>query len=202
MKTDQEASVSLAFTVAAPPADRIAVELLAVPIGAGRVLGPGADAVDAALDGGLDGFMQEADFQGKPGESLAVPTRDRLRADAAVLVGVGKLDELTADGLRRAAAAVARKARKVASVATTLVDLSDEAGVDRADAAQAVAEGFVLGSYQFVKYKNERDVSKLAKVIIIGRSSARVTAALDRGQTIAAAVTWARDMVNEPAGAK
>jgi leucyl aminopeptidase len=194
--------VSLAFTVAAPPADRIAAELLAVPIGTGRVLGPGADAVDAALDGGLDAFMQEADFQGKPGESLAVPTRARLRADAAMLVGVGKFNELTADGLRRAAAAVARKARKVASVATTLVDLSDVAGIERPDAAQAVAEGFVLGSYQFLKYKNERDVSKLAEVIIIGRSTARVNAALERGVSVADAVTWARDMVNEPAGAK
>ncbi|MDQ6852787.1 MAG: leucyl aminopeptidase [Actinomycetota bacterium] len=202
MKTDQEASVSLELTVAAPPADRIAAELLAVPIGAGRALGPGADAVDAALDGGLDAFMQEADFQGKSGETLAVPTRGRLRADAAMLVGVGKFDELTADGLRRAAAAVARKARKVASVATTLVDLSDAAGLERADAAQAVAEGFVLGSYQFVKYKSERDASKLAEVIVIGRSSARVNAALERGLSVADAVTWARDMVNEPAGAK
>ncbi len=194
--------MSLAFSVAAPPVDRVAAELLAVPIGTGRELGPAADAVDAALDGGLDAFMQEADFQGKAGESLAVPTRARLRADAAVLVGVGKLAELTADDLRRAAAAVARRARKVTSVATTLVDLADGAGIERPDAAQAVAEGFVLGSYQFVKYKAERDVSKLKKVIIVGRSSARVDAALERGATISDAVTWARDMVNEPSGAK
>jgi leucyl aminopeptidase len=104
--------------------------------------------------------------------------------------------------LRRAAAAVARRARKATSVATTLVDLADAAGIERPDAAQAVAEGFVLGSYQFVKYKAERDVSKLKKVVIVGRSSARVNAALERGATISDAVTWARDMVNEPSGAK
>jgi leucyl aminopeptidase len=194
--------VSLAFSVAAPPVDRVAADLLAVPIGSGRELGPGADAVDAALDGGLDAFMREADFQGKAGESLAVPTRARLRADAAVLVGVGQLDELTADDLRRAAAAVARRARKATSVATTLVDLADPAGIERSDAAQAVAEGFVLGSYQFVKYKAQHDVSELKKVVIVGRSSARVNAALERGATISDAVTWARDMVNEPSGAK
>jgi leucyl aminopeptidase len=194
--------VSLAFSVAAPPADRVAAELLAVPISGGRTLGPGADVVDAALDGGLDAFMQEADFEGKAGQSLAVPTRGRLRADAAMLVGVGKLDELTADGLRRAAAAVGRKARKVTSVATTLVELADAVGLDRAEAAQAVAEGFVLGSYQFLKYKGEREATRLAEVIVVGRSSAKVTAALDRGATIADAVTWARDMVNEPSGAK
>jgi leucyl aminopeptidase len=194
--------VSLEFSVAAPPADRVEAELLAVPIGAGRTLGPGADVVDAALDGGLDAFMQEADFEGKSGQSLAVPTRQRLSADAAVLVGVGKFEQLTADDLRRAAAAVGRRARKATSVATTLVDLADAAGIERSDAAQAVAEGFVLGSYQFVKYKGERDTNRLAKVVIVGRSSARVTAALDRGAAIADAVTWARDMVNEPSGAK
>jgi leucyl aminopeptidase len=194
--------VSLDFSVAAPPADRVAADLLAVPIGEGRSLGPGADVVDAALDGGLDAFMQEADFEGKPGQSLAVPTRGRLQADAAMLVGVGKVDELTADDLRRAAAAVGRKARKVQSVATTIVDLADAAGIERAEAAQAVAEGFVLGSYQFLKYKGERDTSRLANVIVVGRSSARLTAALERGATIAGAVTWARDMVNEPSGAK
>jgi leucyl aminopeptidase len=194
--------VSLEFSVAAPPADRVEAELLAVPIGAGRTLGPGADVVDAALDGGLDAFMQEADFEGKSGQSLAVPTRQRLSADAAVLVGVGKFEQLTADDLRRAAAAIGRRARKATSVATTLVDLADAAGIERSDAAQAVAEGFVLGSYQFVKYKGERDTNRLAKVVIVGRSSARVTAALDRGAAIADAVTWARDMVNEPSGAK
>jgi leucyl aminopeptidase len=194
--------VSLAFSVDAPPADRVEAELLAVPIVADRTLGPGAEVVDAALDGGLDAFMEEADFEGKPGQALAVPTRGRLRAAAAMLVGVGSLDELTADDLRRAAAAVARKARKVSSVATTLVDLADAAGIERPEAAQAVAEGFVLGSYQFLKYKAERDVGRLATVIIVGRSSARLKAALERGATVADAVTWARDMVNEPSGAK
>ncbi len=117
--------MSLTFTLSASPVDRVQAELLAVPVGAGRALGPGAAAVDAALDGDLAAFMAEADFDGKPGQTLAVPTRGRLRAAAAMLVGVGAFDEITADGLRRAAAAVARKATKAASVATTLVDLAD-----------------------------------------------------------------------------
>jgi leucyl aminopeptidase len=194
--------VPLAFNHAAPPVDRVRADLLAVPVGAGRALGPGADAVDAALDGDLAAFMEEANFDGKPGQTLAVPTRGRLRASAAMLVGVGAFDEVTSDGLRRAAAAVARKATKASSVATTLVDLADGAGIERPVAAQAVAEGFVLGSYQFLKYKGEGEASKLAQVIIVGKSSGRVKAALERGVTVSGAVTWARDMVNEPSGAK
>ena len=191
----------LTFTLAAPPADRVEAGLLAVPVGAGRALGPGADAVDAALDGELGAFMEEADFDGKPGQTLPVPTRGRLRA-AALLVGVGAFDEITTDGIRRGAAAIARRATKAPSVATTLVDLADAAGVERPAAAQALAEGFVLGSYQFLKYKADGDASRLAQVIVVGRASARVEAALERGATVAGAVTWARDMVNEPSGNK
>jgi leucyl aminopeptidase len=194
--------VPLTFTLAAPPADRVEADLLAVPVGAGRALGPGADAVDAALEGELGAFMEEADFDGKPGQTLPVPTRGRLRAGAALLVGVGAFDEVTTDGLRRAAAAIARRATKTPSVATTLVDLADGAGLERPAAAQALAEGFALGSYQFLKYKADGDASRLAEVIVVTRASARVEAALDRGATIAGAVTWARDMVNEPSGAK
>ncbi len=192
----------LSFTLTTPPADRVKADLLALPVGAGRQLGPGADAVDAAFDGDLAAFMEEADFDGKPGQTLAVPAGDGLRAAAALLVGVGPLDQVTVDGLRRAAAAVARKATKVTSVATTLADLAEGADLERPAAVQAVAEGFVLGSYQFLKYKADGDASKLAKVIVVGRSGARVDAALERGATVADAVTWARDMVNEPSGAK
>ena len=194
--------MSLTFTLSASPADRVEADLLAVPVGAGRALGPGAAAVDAALDGELAAFMAEADFEGKPGQTLAVPTRGRLRAAAAVLVGVGAFDEVTSDGVRRAAAAVARRATKAPSVATTLADLADTAGIERVDAAQALAEGFVLGAYQFLKYKADSDATRLSKVVVVGRASPRVEAALERGATVAGAVSWARDMVNEPSGAK
>ena len=66
--------MSLTFTLSASPVDRVQADLLAVPVGAGRALGPGAEAVDAALDGELTAFMAEADFEGKPGQTLAVPT--------------------------------------------------------------------------------------------------------------------------------
>jgi len=188
--------VSLSFNVVTTPADRVAAELLAVPIGKGAEFGPGADAVDAALDGGLAAFLAETGFDGKLGETLAVPTGGRLRAKAAVLVGIGDPAELTVYGVRRAAAAVARRAAKAASVATTLATAGPELAV--ADAAQAVAEGFVLGGYQYLEYKGDAKPSKLKKVTLIAVGGAPVRNAVERGATIGDAVTWARDMVNTP----
>ncbi|HZP29227.1 MAG TPA: leucyl aminopeptidase [Acidimicrobiia bacterium] len=191
--------MAIRLTVTNRPAPEVRADLLAVPVYADRELGPGADAVDRALDGTLGSFMEESGFEGKPGETLLVPAAGRLTAKAALLVGVGKRDDLTLDGLRRAAAAVARRADKVGHVATTLVDAAP-ASTGSAAAAQAVAEGVLLGAYQFLEYKSEAKPSALRQVTMPG--GADVRRGVERGDAIAHAVIWARDMINEPSGEK
>ena len=180
---------------------RVKTDLLAVPVFAERRLGPGADVVDRALDGDLAGFMAETGFEGKRGETLPVPTQGRLGAKAVVLVGMGEQDKLDAEAMRRAGAALAKRGSKATKVATTLLDAAP-ASLDPEAAAQALAEGVKLGAYQFLEYKSDATPSKLEKVTVLGKVSAKVRAALDRGARIAEAVSWARDLVNEPAAAK
>ena len=146
-------------------------------------------------------FMAETGFEAKRGEALAVPTGGQLGAKAAVLVGMGDPDTIDADAMRRAGAALARRASKVEKVATTLLDVAPDS-LDRADAAQALAEGVALGAYQFLAYKSEAKPSRLARVQVLGRANAKVRDGLARGARIAEAVVWARDLVNEPAEAK
>ena len=182
-------------------ADRVKADLLAVPVFEERELGPGAQSVDDALGGGLAEFMEEVDFSGKRGETLPVPTNGRLGAKAVVLVGMGARDDVHPDALRRAGAALARRAKTVRTVATTLLDTAPEDSDGEAN-AQALAEGVVLGSYQFLRYKGDTKPSRLERVLVVGRGGARVRNALERGSLIGGAVRWARDLVNEPAGAK
>jgi leucyl aminopeptidase len=181
---------------AAPRAD-----LFVVPVFAGARLGPGADVVDAAIGGSLSTFMKETDFEGKRGEVLAVPVDGRLKARAALLLGVGDADTFDTAAVRRAGATLARRASRVASVSTTLLD-AVASGVEPGAAAQAFAEGVSLGRYQFLRYKSDAKASKLDCVIIVGRGDATVRTGLARGSRIADAVIWARDLINEPAAAK
>ena len=189
----------LSFDLVNTAATEVEADLLGVPVFAGRVLGPGAEAVDDALGGGLVAFMEEAGFEGKADEALPVATQGRLAAKAAVLVGLGDEAKLGLDGLRRAAAILARRAAKSNSVATTLLDAAPE-GVDRAAAAQAIAEGAYLGAYKFLRYKQHPEPPALERVTVLGKGGAKIQAALDKGAAIAQAVAWARDLVNEPAG--
>jgi leucyl aminopeptidase len=192
---------SIAIEGSSAAADKVRADLLVVPVFNDRRLGPGADLVDRAVGGDLVDFMAEADFSGKRGETLAVPTQGKLGAKAVVLVGVGDPGDVDTDGLRRAGAALAKRAAKVTRVATTLLQAAPESVSDTA-AAQAFAEGVHLGAYQFLKYKGDAKASMLRRVVALGASRAAVKAALDRGARIAEAVKWARDLVNEPAGAK
>jgi leucyl aminopeptidase len=193
--------LTIEFEARRQGAAAVEADLLAVPVFAGRVPGAGADVVDAALDGGLAAFLEEADFEGKPGQTLAVPTQGRLGAKAAVLVGLGDRDGLDLEAVRRAAAAIARRGRTVESVATTLLG-AVPATLDRAEVAQAIAEGAALGGYQFLRYKGDGKPSRLRRLVVLGGGSAAVGRALERGARIAEAVAWARDLVNEPSAEK
>jgi leucyl aminopeptidase len=178
---------------------KVNADVLAVPVFAGRVLGPGGKALDAAVGGSLDAFMTEAGFEGKAEETLAVPA-GKLNAKSLLLVGVGDKKAVSANGLRRAAAAVVRRSPKAKTIATTLLDTVPTGG-DRVAAAQAVAEGAALGAYKFLRYKQKTDAPALEKLVLLGKKDALVASALDRGVAVAGAVARARDLVNEPAGA-
>ena len=173
--------MSLSFTVVSTPADRLVVDMLAVPIASGGVLGPGADAIDAALGGALVAFLNETGFDGTLGDTVTVPTPGGLRAKAAVLVGVGDPTELTLDGLRRIVMASSRYGPAMRSRSGISRLALSRSAARFGDSAQALAEGFTLGAYQFLEYKKDPKPTKLTKVSLIGEGGADVRAALARG---------------------
>ena len=168
------------------PADAGAV---GAPVFAGRVLPAGAGAdLDVT-------FLAERGFEGKPGEALAVPSG----RGTWIALGVGDPDKVTAETLRRAAAAFVRTAWQDETGATTLLAAAP-AGMDLGLAAQAIAEGASLAAYRFSRYKGSPKPSKLESLAVVGAGEP-AQHGLDRGARVAAAVVLARDIVNEPARA-
>jgi leucyl aminopeptidase len=122
-------------------------------------------------------------------------------ARATVVVGLGPSAAVGADQLRRAAAAFARavgRHRRIAFDYPAGVDLSVEAG------ARAVAEGLALGAYGFTEFKSaEAGPSTDAATLVVGDDNAAVRearAGVEAGLAVAAAVCFARDLVNTPGG--
>jgi leucyl aminopeptidase len=179
--------------VAGDSLDKARGDLLVVPVLSGPTWGPGADWAVAKLGDWVDEYLAAQEFSGKAGQMATVPGGDAVDFGRVVFIGMG--DEVDAEGLRRGAGTVGRAVSKYASVVTTLHELEIE------DAAEAVAFGFISGQYRFDKYLSEPKPAKTETLVLSGADAAAMAAA-DRGAIIAAGVALARDLVNEPAGAK
>jgi leucyl aminopeptidase len=177
----------ITFTLADEvPADAAAV---GAPVFAGRVVPPGAGAdLDLA-------FLAERGFEGKPGEALAVPSG----RGTWVALGVGKPEDVTAETLRRAAAAFVRAAWRDTTAATTRLAAAPP-GLDPGLAARAIAEGASLAAYRFSRYKADPKLCRIESMVVVGSGDA-ARHGVDRGARLATAVALARDIVNEPARA-
>jgi len=144
---------------------------------------------------GLSRSALEANgFEGKPGQVLAIPNGEGV----AVAIGVGEPGAIDASGLRSAAAAFARAASKHAQLATNLADVE---GVDAKVAAQAVTEGVLLASYRYTGLKNDaKNASPLVALTLVAgaKTEKDIDKGAQRGQTIASAAAFARELANTP----
>jgi leucyl aminopeptidase len=140
--------------------------------------------------------LAELGFEAKAGQVLAVPTPS---GPSVVAVGLGDPKDIGTGVLRSAAAALARAAGTRSSLATSLADL-DARGLGRGEAGQAVAEGFVLGTYRFSAFKSEAPKPGLTRVVLTGGAAGRAAIATGaaRGVAVGEAVALARDLANTP----
>jgi leucyl aminopeptidase len=188
---------TFAYSTAAPAS--VDVDVLVLPVFEGPEAGPGVKEVK-----GIDllSLYSDAALKGKRGEHLLVPNTgvEGLAARSVLLVGVGPKAEAGPQAVRRAIGKVAAQLAKRGSVATTLAQAG---GRNAAEAAQAVVEGLLLGSYRFDRYKTDADApARLETVTVLGTArwdAKAVRAALARGEVVSGSALWARDLVNTPA---
>jgi leucyl aminopeptidase len=118
------------------------------------------------------------------------------------VVGLGPIEELDAEGCRRAGAALARAAASVASVAVELDGVARGA-LSREEVIGAFGEGAILGAYRFDGRKQQSESTpKLERLLLISPDGQAATQALQRARARAEAISLARDLVNTPAGDK
>ena len=147
-----------------------------------------------ALVGLSRASLAESGFEGKAGQTLAVPRPD---GEAVIAVGIGNTAELDAAKLRDAAAAFGRAAGKHARLSTTLADV---AGVKPDVAAQVVVEGALLARYSYDSLKKKAGGTPVKELTLIvgGAKAAAARRGGQRGKVIATAAQLSRDLSNAP----
>lgn len=192
------------LTLAGGPAASLTVDVLV--IGAHHRRGaavPTADtaAVDAALGGKLSRILADLGFRGEAGTTVQLPTFGAIKAKTIIVAGLGDAASVTPESLRRAAGTAIRAAAGNKRVALSLSAI----GVPPAVAARAVAEGALLGAYDFTSFRNASLTGRKAPVdaitvVVDDAKDKSVVAAGRRAQIIAAEAAATRDLVNTPPG--
>ncbi|MBI2883322.1 MAG: leucyl aminopeptidase [Candidatus Methylomirabilis oxyfera] len=162
-------------------------------------------AVDQAIGGSITAAIRRQEFKGKLHERLLLHTNGQLPVSRVLVIGLGKQEEFTLDRARTASAEAMRHLRGAgARTVGSAVHGAGTGGLEAGQAACAVTEGALLGLYRFDKYKkpDENGEKVVQKLTLLERDNAKVATMKEgvrRGRILAEAVSFARDLVNEPA---
>ncbi|MEZ5182808.1 MAG: leucyl aminopeptidase [Acidimicrobiales bacterium] len=163
-----------------------------LPEGALVAVGVRADHLADDAPGVAPELAAAAGFAGKAGQTMLAATDEGVR----LLVGIGAPGE--PGEFRKVGAAAGKAALKApALVLDVLAHLEAPA---RPAAAEALAEGVLLGTYRYEAYQARPEGVRLEAATIVAKGGARVASAVRRGTEIAEAVSYTRDLVNTPGG--
>ena len=169
--------------------DSIKADVLAVGIFENGSLTKQGQAIDTLLDDQISKAQERGDINGKHCETTTFYSKH----GPVIVIGLGKVDDFQTECLRKVGGTLAKKAiaKKYDHVAC-----ENFGGKGTADFGQAIAEGLIMGSYQFNDYmtKKKDELFELHKVTVSGGS--RV--GMGKGSIIANGVCFARNLGNHP----
>lgn len=162
-----------------------------------------AGVLDKALGGALHELLRSKEFEGKTNEALLFHTQGKVPAKRLILVGLGKKKDLGLDQIRQAMGYAAKRVRQAkADSFTVALPSVTPRGTSLVDVAQAVAEGAILGSYQFNVYRSEGPANKdVAAMSVLASQKAQLrqlAEGIRRGVATAEATVFVRDLCNHP----
>lgn len=170
--------------------------------------GGATGAVDKALGGALSQLIAAGDLKGKFKECFMLPTLGKIPASRVFVLGLGERGKFSRDRIREVSAKACLEARSLRlDSLSTIVHGAGAGGIDLADAAEAVAEGSLLGTYRFTRYKTkaedgESGPDRLTIVTSERRDVRAVEKAVGIAHATANAVSMARDLINAPSNDK
>jgi leucyl aminopeptidase len=160
-------------------------DVLVVPIGPN-----GLPATPRGVDGPAQRIADEEEVSAKAGRTAVLHLDGPPRR--IVLVGLGPADELDADTLRTAAAAVADATERVGGTLAWLLDDS----LPHTEQARALVDGLLLGTYDPGRWKTgAKSEAPFERLVLVGGADELVELA-ERAATIAEAANHARDLAN------
>ena len=168
------------------------------------VLSRAARGVDHLLDGRVQRLFADHVFKAEHSELESFFIPEKLGETRVILVGMGDEEKLSPLKIQRAVATAIRHAQSKHAGSVVLACDLENSALSHEEQVQAEVEGALLGVYTFKKYvsssngyANGHSIEQIS--ILSDRADIdSVQRALYKGQMLAEAANFARDMVNEP----
>jgi len=168
----------------------------------------GTGVVNKAIENLISSYVIEKEkFKGKLNEIYVLPTYGKIPADKVLIVGLGKVEEFNLNKIREVSAKVIKKVKSLkAKKVCSILHGAGIAGLAAFDCAQMIAEGSIIGDYEFKKYKTKKDDDEnnkneieLLEIVEIDSSKLEdIEQGLKKGKVIGDSLNFARNLVNEP----
>jgi leucyl aminopeptidase len=191
------------------PLAEIETELLAV-LAADSQAAKGAEAkpapvlltADAAVTAAAAAVLASGEYKAGANETVLLHAPAGLKAGRLLIVGLGKLPKVKAQGVRNAAGTAVRytKPRGIKELAFVLPEISSEA-LPYAVVARAAVEGAILGDFDADTYKSDRKDASVGRFRLAcpeAVDKAALEVAFNEGVIVGESQNLTRSLVNEP----
>jgi leucyl aminopeptidase len=156
---------------------------------------------DTPLPDEVAGLLEPNDFRGRAKQTVLLYPRGTVAPRRLLLVGLGKQAAVTTETIRQAGALIVQQAQALQAADVT-ASTNGALPLEPAPAAQAFAEGLLLGAYRYDRYKtgltDEQTFSVARVTVLTTVAEDEIHAGLATGQAIARGAAYARDLVNTP----
>ncbi|MBM3204405.1 leucyl aminopeptidase [Candidatus Uhrbacteria bacterium] len=179
-----------------------ATDVLCVPCFKGESTARLSD-LDKELHGMLKTMMKSESFDGSSGQWAVFPILGQAKMKRVALIGLGDKGVFKLDDVRKLTAQLVRRARDVKAKRASI--LFPSTTMTGRELGSAIAEGALLGAYQFHTYKgklHEEKKKDLETLVLLNPDAAKRTSmesGIQEGSALARATIFARDLVNTPA---
>ncbi|MEI6127924.1 MAG: leucyl aminopeptidase, partial [Pseudomonadota bacterium] len=170
-----------------------------------KVLQGSAADIDSSSQGIIKKVLSCGDFTGRLNQVLLLYPPQGLPAKRVLLVGLGKEKECTRDRLRGAAACAGRYVRDMGLKSFSIpLSFSHAERRGLSEKARDLAEGILLGLYQFKEFKTknngsgEKKITACTLLVQTAQELAAAQAGAHKAAVTAEAVYLARDLVTRP----
>jgi len=162
----------------------------------------GLSGIDRRMEGRLSDALAAGDFQAAAGDRLVIYGPRDGDIVRCILLGQGEADAIDADGLRALGGRIGRETVRP-NVGRVALVVPPGVGRSPERSASLLAEGAILGAYQFDRYKTATRKAKAGSTLRIVyvrgiKSIASLRIELKQAVQVAESQLQARDLSNEP----